>query len=49
MHKRTDHPLQRGGGVGDSGEDEDFEESLEELVCPPAIDSGLLQAQPDTE
>ena len=34
MHKRTDHPLQRGGGVGDD-EDEDFEESLEELVCPP--------------
>ena len=34
---------------GDSGEDEDFEESLEELVCPPAIDPGLLQAQPDTE
>ena len=35
MHKRTDHPLQRGGGVGDVGDDEDFEESLEELVCPP--------------
>ena len=29
-----DHPLQRGGGVGDD-EDEDLEESLEELVCPP--------------
>ena len=32
MHKRTDHPLQRGGGIGDVGENEDFEESLEELV-----------------
>ena len=29
MHKRTDHPLQRGGGIGDAGDDEDFEESLE--------------------
>ena len=35
MHKRTDHPLQRGGGVGDEEEDEDLEESLEEFVCPP--------------